>query len=47
MSDVTTTDAQALDEIADLLSGNEWDADTIEAIAQLVRQTGRPVEDVS
>lgn len=37
------TDRRALDEIAAVLRGQEWDADTFNAIAWVVEQTGRSV----
>lgn len=40
------TEAQALDAIANLLSGVEWNVDTLMAISDLVTATGRTVEDV-
>lgn len=40
------TDADALDVIASLLDGQEWDAGTMLAVAEQVRATGRPVGDV-
>ncbi len=40
------TDAGALNEIAVLLSGNEWSADTLCAIADVVAATGRVIEDI-
>ena len=36
----------ALDAIASLLDGMEWDADTLDAVAAIVRATGRRVRDV-
>lgn len=40
-------DAQALDAIARLMSGNEWDTETIEAVAGLVTETGRTIADLN
>lgn len=37
----------ALDHIQDQLDGVEWDADTLERIADIVRETGREVRDLS
>ena len=37
---------EALDAIAELMSGVEWDSDTLEGIADLVRKTGRDIADV-
>ena len=34
---------EALDAIAEIMSGNEWDADTMDAVARIVRETGRTV----
>ena len=41
------SDAQALDAIARLMSGNEWDTETIEAVADLVTETGRAIADLN
>lgn len=38
-----TSDNDALDLIAYLMSGAEWDADTLEHIAQIVQETGREI----
>lgn len=38
-------DTDALDTIAELMSGVEWDPDTLEAIADIVRSTGRVILD--
>lgn len=40
-------DTAALNAIAVLLDGAEWGADTVDAIAQIVRTTGRRVADVA
>jgi len=40
-----STDAEALDIIARTLSGSEWTADMFDAIADLVRATGREIQD--
>lgn len=40
------TDKSALDQIRHLLDGSEWDAGTIADVAELVRETGRRIEDV-
>jgi len=42
----TTTDNAALDEIADRLDGSEWTADDAEAVAGIVRSTGRVVREI-
>lgn len=39
-------DSAALDRVAALMSGNEWDADTTDAVAAVVRSTGRHIGDV-
>lgn len=39
-------DAAALSAIAGLLSASEWSADTLDAVADLVRATGREIRDV-
>ncbi len=39
-------DARALDAIARELDGVEWDADTLDAIAAIIRATGRQVRDI-
>ena len=41
----TLTDKRALDDIAAFMTGEEWDADTCEAVAQLVMFTGREVKE--
>lgn len=41
------SDVRALDAIAGLLSGNEWDTETIEAVAGLVTETGRTIADLN
>lgn len=38
-------DDDALDSITRILSGNEWNAGTIDAIAEIVRRTGRTIAD--
>lgn len=40
-------DSKALDKLADLLSGKEWDSDTLLRVAEIIRETGRSVEDVA
>lgn len=40
-------DSKALDKLADLLSGKEWDSDTLLRVAEIIRETGRAVEDVA
>jgi hypothetical protein len=37
---------QALDEIRDILSGRSWSPDTLEEIADVIRSTGRKVEEL-
>jgi hypothetical protein len=39
----TLSDTEALDGIHACLTGLEWSADTLEAIAALVEATGRPI----
>ena len=39
------SDADALDEIAAMMSGQDWDSDTGEQIAWLVGLTGRDIAD--
>jgi hypothetical protein len=39
----TLSDTEALDRIHACLTGLEWSADTLEAIAALVDATGRPI----
>jgi hypothetical protein len=36
----------ALDLIANIMSASEWNADTLDAIAEIVRSTGRAVDDL-
>jgi hypothetical protein len=38
-------DTEALDAIAAILSGETWDSSHIEAIADIVRDTGRDIND--
>jgi hypothetical protein len=38
-------DAAALDQIAALMSGQEWDSDTTSAISDIVKATGRVILD--
>lgn len=40
-------DSKALDELAEFMSGREWDADATQVIADLIRGTGRSIEDVN
>jgi hypothetical protein len=40
-------DGEILDNIANLMSGQEWDTDLLNKIAGLIRCTGRTVEDVN
>ena len=42
---VGNADAKALDAITAEMSGREWSPDTLEAIAEIVRGTGRVIED--
>ena len=37
------TDQDALDAIARLMNGNEWDSDLVLSIADIVHHTGRPL----
>jgi hypothetical protein len=46
-SDRKLTDNEALDLIAAILSGQEWDSGTLLGVASIVRQTGRVIADVS
>lgn len=39
------TDTEAMDEIKEIMSGNEWSPDTLDSIAELVKETGREIED--
>ena len=41
----TATDSATLDAIAELMSGNEWDAETLTAIYELITLTGRKISD--
>ena len=41
----TAADSATLDAIANLMSGNEWDAETLTAIYELVTLTGRTIGD--
>jgi len=42
-----TEDTETLDQIADLLSGQEWDTDFLDTIANLIRGTGREILDIA
>ena len=39
------TDQDALDAIARLMNGNEWDSDLVSSIAEIVHSTGRPLKE--
>ena len=39
----TLSDTEALNRIHACLNGLEWSADTLEAIAALIEETGRPI----
>lgn len=39
-------DQDALDQIAALLTGKSWSADTIDAVAEIVKGTGREIEEL-
>jgi hypothetical protein len=39
-------DSQALDAVAELLSAADWSSEHIAAVADMVRATGRSIEDV-
>ena len=39
--------AQALDAIAALLSSEDWSSDHLSAVADIVRSTGRTIEDIA
>jgi hypothetical protein len=41
------TDKEALDRIAAMLDGTEWDSDTMSRVADIVMSTGRTVRDPS
>jgi hypothetical protein len=41
-----SSDSDALDRIAEQLDGSEWSADDCEAVAGLVRDTGREIREV-
>lgn len=45
--DVADPSATALDRIAATLSGSVWSPDTVDAVADILRSTGRTVADVS
>jgi hypothetical protein len=38
-------DTAAMDKIAGLMSGEEWNSDVMDEVAAVVRATGRPVLD--
>ena len=41
------SDAQALDAVAELLDSDEWSSDHLEAVAEIVRATGRIIGDLA
>jgi hypothetical protein len=45
MTEIHKRDGDALDEMADMLDGREWDSGHIERVAELIRQTGRAVRE--
>jgi hypothetical protein len=44
--DVADPSATALDRIATTLSGSAWSADTVDAVADIIRATGRTIADL-
>lgn len=38
-------DLQALEDIRLLLSGTEWGSETLEAVAEVIRETGREIKE--
>jgi hypothetical protein len=40
-------DTNAIETIRELLNGREWNADTCDSIAQIIRDTGREVADIT
>ena len=42
----TLSDKAALNFIQQVLSGNEWNADALEEVAEAVRATGREIDDL-
>lgn len=47
METPTISANEALDRIQRILSGNEWDSDTPDCVAHIVRMTGRTVEELT
>lgn len=45
ITSVWTSDTEAMDRIQGLLSCLEWDTETIEQVADIIRETGREVKD--
>jgi hypothetical protein len=43
----TMSDEQALDAIWKIMSGAEWNADTLDEVAEIMRQNGRACEDIT
>lgn len=39
------TDSEAMDRMAEVMSGKEWSPDTLEDICSLIKRTGRKVEE--
>ena len=40
-------DTQALDAVAELLSAADWSSDHLNAVADMIRATGRTIEDIA
>jgi hypothetical protein len=38
-------DLTALEDIRLVLSGKEWDSDTLNAVAEIIRETGREIKE--
>ena len=38
-------DTKAMDEITKIMSGQEWSPDTLDYIAEVVRETGREIKE--
>jgi hypothetical protein len=44
--DAAATDSGALDDLVDILSGRAWTPETLERVAEIVRASGRDVDEV-
>jgi len=45
--DNSAADSEALDDLQELMSGKEWDSDTLGEVAEIIRGSGRIIRDYS